>query len=388
MNLHEYQSQELLAQFGLPVPEGELASTVDEAVAIYARLDSKQVVVKAQVHAGGRGHAGGIRIVEDKQSLIEVVKSLLGTRLVTPQTDKQGQPIDHLYLVKPCMIDREFYLSALVDRGACCITFMVCSEGGIDIEKTAQNQPEKIYKFHVDPLEGVLRYECVNAAHVLGLKKEQVKKFISIINGIYNLIRTNDLTLVEINPLVVTTSGELICLDAKINIDDNALYRQPKLRQMRDISQEDVREAQAKKWELNYISLAGNIGCMVNGAGLAMATMDLISVYGGKPANFLDVGGGVTRERVTEAFRIILSDKNVKAILINIFGGIVRCDLIAEGVIEAVADMSTELPVVIRLEGNRSTEALTKLESSGLNITPIKTFSGAAKHVVELVKQI
>ena len=266
------------------------------------------------------------------------------------------------------------------------MTFMVCSEG-TDIEKTAEKNPEKIYKFHVDTLEGVLRYECVNAAQVLNLKKDQTAKFINILNGLYDLVRANDLTLVEINPLVVTKSGELVCLDAKIIIDDNALYRQPKLRQMRDINQEDEREAQAKKWELNYISLSGNIGCMVNGAGLAMATMDLISVYGGKPANFLDVGGGVTRERVTEAFRIILSDKEVKAILINIFGGIVRCDLIAEGVIQAVADMTTELLVVIRLEGNRSEEALMKLKSSGLNITAVKTFSDAAKQVVKLAQQ-
>lgn len=384
MNLHEYQSQELLAQFGIPVPEGELASSVEEALAIYARMDSKQVVVKAQVHAGGRGHAGGIRIVEDKQALTEVVKSLLGTRLVTPQTDKHGQPIDHVYLVKPCLIASEFYLSALLDRAACCVTFMVCSEGGMDIEETAHKHPEKIYKFHVNLLEGVLRYECINAAQVLGLKKDQIAKFVQIVEGLYDVLMSNDLTLVEINPLVVTQAGDLVCLDAKINIDDNALYRQPKIRQMRDISQEDEREAQAKKWELNYISLDGNIGCMVNGAGLAMATMDLIRLKGGHPANFLDVGGGVTRERVSEAFRIIMSDNDVKAILINIFGGIVRCDLIAEGVIQAVADMTTELPVIVRLEGNRSEQAMHKLASSGLNITAAVTFDEAAEKAVQL----
>lgn len=382
MNLHEYQSQELLGLFGVPVPAGELASSVDEAVAIYSRLESKQVVVKAQVHAGGRGQAGGIRIVADKKSLIEVVKNLLGTRLITPQTDHNGQPIDSVYLVRPCLIEREFYVSAVVDRNACCITFMVCAEGGVDIESVAEKNPEKIYKFHVDVLEGVLRYECVNAAQILALKKDQVVKFVQIIEALYKMMRTYDLTLVEINPLVLTKSGELICLDAKINIDDNALYRQPKLRQMRDPSQEDERESHAKKWELNYIALSGNIGCMVNGAGLAMATMDLIRVKGGAPANFLDVGGGVTRDRVSEAFKIILSDGHVKVILINIFGGIVRCDLIAEGVIQAVADMSTILPVVIRLEGNRADIAQKKLEKSGLNIMTAKSFSEAAELAV------
>jgi succinyl-CoA synthetase beta subunit len=386
MNLHEYQSQELLAQFGLPVPVGELASTVDEAIAIYSRMDSQQVVVKAQVHAGGRGQAGGIRIVEDKQSLVEVVKNLLGTRLVTHQTDQAGQPIDTVYLVKPCLIDRELYLSAIVDRASHSVTFMACAEGGVDIESLAISQPDKIYRFQVDLCEGVLRYECINAALCLGLKKEHHATFVNIVQQLYTMLMQYDLMLVEINPLVITKSGDLVCLDAKINIDDNALYRQPKLRQMRDLAQEDERESQAKKWELNYIALSGNIACMVNGAGLAMATMDLIKAEGGEPANFLDVGGGVTRERVTEAFRIILSDSGVKAILINIFGGIVSCDLIADGVIKAVATMSTALPVVIRLEGNRAKEGLDKLENSGLNIIAVPTFQEAAQRVVALAK--
>ncbi|MAV28212.1 MAG: ADP-forming succinate--CoA ligase subunit beta [Legionellales bacterium] len=386
MNLHEYQSQELLAQFGLPVPVGELASTVDEAIAIYSRMDSQQVVVKAQVHAGGRGQAGGIRIVEDKQSLVEVVKNLLGTRLVTHQTDQAGQPIDTVYLVKPCLIDRELYLSAIVDRASHSVTFMACAEGGVDIESLAISQPDKIYRFQVDLCEGVLRYECINAALCLGLKKEHHATFVNIVQQLYTMLMQYDLMLVEINPLVITKSGDLVCLDAKINIDDNALYRQPKLRQMRDLAQEDERESQAKKWELNYIALSGNIACMVNGAGLAMATMDLIKAEGGEPANFLDVGGGVTRERVTEAFRIILSDSGVKAILINIFGGIVSCDLIADGVIKAVATMTTALPVVIRLEGNRAKEGLDKLENSGLNIIAVPTFQEAAQRVVALAK--
>lgn len=386
MNLHEYQSQELLDQFGIPVPTGEIASSVEEALAVYSKLDSKQVVVKAQVHAGGRGQAGGIRIVEDKKALIEVVKDLLGTRLVTHQTDKLGQPIDSVYLVKPCMIEKELYLSAVMDSARCCVTFMVCCEGGMDIESTALENPDMIYKFHVNALEGVLRYECMNAASVLGLHGEQLASFVYIVNHLYDLLISHDLTLVEINPLAVTKSGDLVCVDAKINIDDNALYRQAKLRQMRDVNQEDARESRAKKSELNYISLQGNIGCMVNGAGLAMATMDLIKLKGGAPANFLDVGGGVTRERVAEAFKIILSDANVKAILINIFGGIVRCDLIAEGVIEAVAEMSTDLPVVIRLEGNKSDVGRKRLESSGLNIVAASDFDEAARMVVKMTQ--
>ena len=249
MNLHEYQSQELLAQFGLPVPVGELASTVDEAIAIYSRMDSQQVVVKAQVHAGGRGQAGGIRIVEDKQSLVEVVKNLLGTRLVTHQTDQAGQPIDTVYLVKPCLIDRELYLSAIVDRASHSVTFMACAEGGVDIESLAISQPDKIYRFQVDLCEGVLRYECINAALCLGLKKEHHATFVNIVQQLYTMLMQYDLMLVEINPLVITKSGDLVCLDAKINIDDNALYRQPKLRQMRDLAQEDERESQAKKWD-------------------------------------------------------------------------------------------------------------------------------------------
>ncbi len=382
MNLHEYQSQELLAQFGIPVPEGELASSVEDALAIYARMDSKQVVVKAQVHAGGRGHAGGIRIVEDKQALTEVVKSLLGTRLVTPQTDKHGQPIDHVYLVKPCLIASEFYLSALLDRAACCVTFMVCSEGGMDIEATAHKHPEKIYKFHVNLLEGVLRYECINAAQVLGLKKDQIAKFVQIVEGLYDVLMSNDLTLVEINPLVVTQAGDLVCLDAKINIDDNALYRQQKIKDMRDESQEDTRENEARAWDLSYIALEGKIGCMVNGAGLAMATMDLIKLHGGDPANFLDVGGGATKERVAAAFKIILSDKNVKAVLVNIFGGIVRCDLIADGIIGAIAEVGIEVPVVVRLEGNNAKLGIKKLAESGLNIIAANGFDDAAVKVV------
>ncbi len=386
MNLHEYQSQQLLEQFGIPVPEGELASTVDEAIAIYARLDSPQIVVKAQVHAGGRGHAGGIRIIEDKQTLVEVVKNLLGTRLVTHQTDQRGQPIESVYLVKPCLIAKELYLSAVIDRAANCVTFMACAEGGVDIESVAAQHPEKIYRFHVNLPEGILRYECINAAICLGLKKDQYSQFVHIVQRIYDLLIAYDLTLVEINPLVVTKSGKLICIDAKINIDDNALYRQPKLRQMRDQSQEDERESQAKKWELNYISLKGNIGCMVNGAGLAMATMDIIKLYGAEPANFLDVGGGATKEKVTEAFKIITSDLKVKGILVNIFGGIMRCDVIAEGVVAAVKEVGLQVPLVVRLEGTNVEKGKDIINNSGLDVIAANDLKDGAEKIVRAVK--
>ncbi len=384
MNIHEYQAQHILRTHGITVLDGEVAGSVEEALAVFDRLGSQQVVVKAQVHAGGRGQAGGIRIVDSKEELTEVVKNLLGTNLVTYQTDGKGQPIDNVYIVKPCEIERELYLSAVIDRAMQCVTFMVSEEGGVDIEAVAESKPEKIYKFSVSPVAGVVGYQCLNAANTMKLDKLLSKKFAQMLQKIYHMFITYDLTLLEINPLVVSKQGELVCLDAKINIDDNALFRQVMIRQMRDLRQEDEHEAEAKKWELSYISLDGNIGCMVNGAGLAMATMDVIKMAGGMPANFLDVGGGVTKDRVSEAFKIILSDPGVKAILINIFGGIVRCDLIAEGIIQAVAEMSTEMPVVIRLEGNNAQLGNKRLASSGLNIVAVDSLSEAAKAVVEL----
>ncbi len=386
MNLHEYQAQYLLRSHGINVLDGEVAGSVEDALAAYDRLGSQKVVIKAQVHAGGRGQSGGIRIVDNKAELTEVIKNLIGTRLVTYQTDSEGQPIDNVYIVKPCEIEKELYLSAVIDRSAQCVTFMVCDEGGVDIESLAQSNPEKIYRFSVHPLAGVVAYQCYNAAQTMGLNKSQSKSFAGMLAKIYKMFVDYDLTLFEVNPLVVSKSGELVCLDAKINIDDNALYRQVALRQMRDLRQEDQREAEAKKWELSYISLTGNIGCMVNGAGLAMATMDVIKMAGGLPANFLDVGGGVTKDRVSEAFKIILSDKGVQAVLINIFGGIVRCDLIAEGIIQAVAEMSTEMPVVIRLAGNNAQLGNKRLASSGLNIVAADSLAEAAKIVVDLAK--
>ena len=382
MNIHEWQAVSLLKRYQIEVPQGEVASNLEEALSAYESLGGGKIVVKAQVHAGGRGTAGGIRIIDNKASLAEVVKNLLGTRLVTHQTDDKGQPIDHVYLAKPCVIERELYLSALVDRESKKVVFLVCEEGGVDIEKVAETTPEKIHRFEIDPLEGVLSFECFKAAKCLKLKGEQIRKFYTLVNNLYAMFINYDLTLLEINPLVIDDKGHLVCLDAKIDIDDNALFRQTKIRQMRDPKQENEHENKARQWELNYIALDGNIGCMVNGAGLAMATMDSIKLAGGKPANFLDVGGGVNKERVKEAFKIILSDKQVKVVLINIFGGIVQCDIIAEGIIQAVADVGTDLPVITRLEGNNAAEGKKKFLASGLNILPAEDFWGAAKLAV------
>lgn len=383
MNLHEYQAKALLAKYGLPVPQGEVAWNVEEALAIANKLGLSKWVVKAQVHAGGRGKAGGVKIVSDKDALAAAVQELLGKRLVTYQTTAEGQPIHQVLIEAPCDIEKELYLGAVIDRAKQRIVFMASTEGGVEIEKVAHDTPEKILTTVVDPLVGVQPFQARQLAFALGLKGDQVKQFTQILLGSAKLFIECDFSLLEINPLVITKSGQLLCLDGKINIDDNALYRQNELRTMRDTTQEDERENRARDWELNYIALEGNIGCMVNGAGLAMATMDLVKLQGGSPANFLDVGGGATKERVTEAFKIILSDKNVKAILVNIFGGIVRCDLIADGIIGAVSEVGTLLPVVVRLEGNNAQLGAQKLNESGLNIIAANGFTDAAKKVVE-----
>lgn len=382
MNLHEYQAKQLLAKYGLPVPKGEVAWNVEEALAIADRLGTKRWVVKAQVHAGGRGKAGGVKVVSTKDEISQITKALFGKRLVTYQTNAEGQPIHQILIEEPSDIAKELYLGAVIDRAKQRIVFMASTEGGVEIEKVAHDSPEKILTTAVDPLLGILPYQAREFAFALGLQGDQIKQFTKILLGLGKLFAENDLSLLEINPLVITKQGDLLCLDGKINIDDNALYRQPELRAMRDTTQEDERENRARDWELNYIALDGNIGCMVNGAGLAMATMDIVKLHGGNPANFLDVGGGATKERVTEAFKIILSDKNVKAILVNIFGGIVRCDLIAEGIIGAVSEVGTKLPVVVRLEGNNAELGAKKLSESGLNIIPAASFTDAAKKVV------
>lgn len=382
MNLHEYQAKQLLAEYGLPVSRGEVAANVEEAIAIASRMTTPRWVVKAQVHAGGRGKAGGVKLVSTKEEVGEVARSLLGKNLVTYQTTAEGQPVHQVLIEEPCDIEKELYLGAVIDRSKQRIVFMASTEGGVEIEKVAEATPEKILTITVDPIVGVMPYQGRDLAFALGLKGEQIKQFVHLLMGLGKMFVEADLALLEINPLVITKAGNLLCLDAKISIDDNALYRQPKLRAMRDASQEDERENRARDWELNYIALDGDIGCMVNGAGLAMATMDMIKLHGGNPANFLDVGGGATKERVSEAFKIILSDKNVKSVLINIFGGIVRCDLIAEGIIGAVSEIGTNLPVVVRLEGNNAEIGAKLLSGSGLNIIASTSFTDAAKKVV------
>lgn len=383
MNLHEYQAKQLFAEYGLPVSKGVAAATVAEAVAAADEIGGSKWVVKAQVHAGGRGKAGGVKLVSTKQEIEDFANQWLGKNLVTYQTDEKGQPVSRI-LVESCTdIARELYLGAVVDRATRRIVFMASTEGGVEIEKVAEETPEKILKAVIDPLTGAQPYQGRELAFKLGLEGKQVKQFTDVFLGLAKLFADYDLALLEVNPLVVTEAGDIHCLDGKINIDGNALYRQPKLREMHDPSQEDPREAHAASWELNYVALDGNIGCMVNGAGLAMGTMDIVKLHGGQPANFLDVGGGATKERVVEAFKIILSDENVKAVLINIFGGIVRCDLIAEGVIGAVAEVGVKVPVVVRLEGNNADLGAQKLAESGLNIIAATSLTDAAEQVVK-----
>ena len=385
MNLHEYQAKALLQKYGVVTPKSEVISTPEEAISAANQLGGDTFVVKAQVHAGGRGKAGGVKIVKGKDALLEAVKSLLGTRLVTFQTDEHGQPVNQLLIEEPSDIDRELYLGAVVDRATQRIVFMASTEGGMDIEEVAEHTPEKIVKVVVDPTVGMLPFQCRQMFFALNLDVSLMREFTKIVMGLYQLFVECDLGLIEINPLVLTKDGRLICLDGKMNVDESALYRLPKIRDMRDTSQEDERETKAHQWELNYIALDGKIGCMVNGAGLAMATMDLIKLCGGEPANFLDVGGGATRERVTEAFKIIVSDSNVKGIFVNIFGGIVRCDLIADGIIAAVSDVGIDVPVVVRLEGNNADLGAKKLADCEFNIIPADGFTDGAKRIVELV---
>ena len=386
MNLHEYQGKQLFAEYGLPVSKGFAVDTPEEAAEACDKIGGSEWVVKAQVHAGGRGKAGGVKLVKSKEDAKAFAQQWLGKNLVTYQTDANGQPVSKI-LVESCTdIDKELYLGAVVDRSSRRIVFMASTEGGVDIEKVAHDTPEKILKATIDPLVGAQPYQGRELAFQLGLKGDQIKQFTHIFVGLAKLFQDYDLALLEVNPLVIKKDGNLHCLDAKINIDSNALYRQPKLRAMHDPSQDDAREAHAQKWELNYVALEGNIGCMVNGAGLAMGTMDIVNLHGGKPANFLDVGGGATKERVTEAFKIILSDSNVKAVLVNIFGGIVRCDMIAEGIIAAVKEVGVKVPVVVRLEGTNVEEGKQLLRDSGMAIIPADNINDGAKKVVEAVK--
>jgi len=388
MNLHEFQAKQILHDYGIPVPKNIVARSIDDVIEAYVQLQTKKVVVKAQIHAGGRGKVGGVKLVDNKEDLIKAAQSLFYKKLVTNQTDANGQPVNALLIEQTCSIERELYLGVIIDRSKSKVVIMASTEGGVEIEQTAANNPEALLKIVIDPLLVVMLYQCRDLAQGLELSGKQLQQFSNIVLNLGKLFIEKDLNLLEINPLVVTADGDLLCLDVKMSIDDNALYKQPSLRAMWDPTQEDVREIRAKEWGISYIPLDGNIGCMVNGAGLAMATMDLIKLCGGTPANFLDVGGSATQERVTEAFKIILSDAHVKGILVNIFGGIVRCDLIAAGIIAAVAEVGITVPVVVRLEGNHAAEGAELLRKSDLNITAAQSWQNAAELVVKAVGEI
>ena len=382
MNLHEFHGKQLFREYGLPVSKGFAVTSASDAVEAAKKIGGTKWVVKAQVHAGGRGKAGGVKLVDTLDEIENFSNLWLGKNLVTYQTDEHGQLVSSI-LVEDCTdIKDELYLGAVIDRTAKRIVFMASTEGGVEIEKVAEETPDKIIKVEINPLTGAQPYQGRELAFSLGLEGDQVKQFVKIFVGLARLFKEKDLELIEINPLVIKSDDNLHCLDAKVVVDSNAVYRQPILAEMRDESQEDPREAHAASWDLNYVALDGNIGCMVNGAGLAMGTMDIVNLYGGAPANFLDVGGGATKDRVVEAFKIILSDKNVKAVLINIFGGIVRCDLIADGVIGAVEEVGVDVPVVVRLEGNNADLGLKKLSDSGLDILAANSLSDAAQKVV------
>ena len=386
MNLHEYQAKQLFADYGLPVSKGVVVDDADKVAAAVKKIGGKKWMVKAQVHAGGRGKAGGVKLADSVEDVRGFAEQWLGKNLITYQTDATGQPVNRI-LVEACTnISQELYLGAVVDRSSSRIVFMASMEGGVEIEKVAVETPEKILKIPIDPIMGPHSSQGRKLALDLGLEGDQIKQFIELFLGLAKLFQDLDLSLLEINPLVITTEGNFECLDGKIIIDSNALYRQPKLKKMMDPSQDDEREVLAAQWDLNYVALDGNIGCMVNGAGLAMGTMDIIKTHGGKPANFLDVGGGTTKDKVTEAFKIILSDENVVTVLVNIFGGIVRCDLIAEGVIGAVQEVGVQIPVVVRLEGNNSELGREVLENSGFNIVVASSLSEAAELSVALAE--
>ena len=383
MNLHEFQSKRLFAGYKIPVPHGIAVETADEARDAANEMGGGRWVVKAQAHTGGRGKAGGVVVANSVDEVATEARRMLSNRLVTKQTGEAGLPVSFILVEEPSDIQRELYLSVLVDRETRKILIMASQAGGMNIEEVAEETPEKILTTTIDPAAGLQGYQCRQLSFGLGLEGDQIKQFAKLLSGLVTLFEKEDCSLVEINPLIVNGEGNLVALDAKINLDSNALYRHADLLAMRDISQEDAREAAAAEHDLNYITLDGNIGCMVNGAGLAMATMDVVKLHGGLPANFLDVGGGTTASRVAEAFKIILSDDKVKAVLVNIFGGIVRCDLIAEGIITAVKELGLEVPVVVRLEGTNAGKGREMLQSSGLNLIAAAGLTEAAQKVVE-----
>jgi len=384
MNIHEYQSKAVLREFGVPVPRGRPAFSVEEAVT--AAGEYAVPVVKAQIHAGGRGKAGGVKVARSIDEVRKEAQRLLGSVLVTHQTGPHGKEVRRLYIEEGSAIDREYYLSALVDREASRVAFVISQAGGMDIEEVARTQPEKIVTVPVDPATGIMPHHGRRAAQALGLTGELAKQAQTLISQLYGAFLAKDMSLLEVNPLVVTKSGQLVCLDAKISFDDNALYRHPEIAQLRDETEEDSKEIEASKYDLNYVALDGTIGCMVNGAGLAMATMDIIKLYGESPANFLDVGGGASKDKVAAAFKIITADPKVKGILVNIFGGIMRCDVIAEGVVAAVTEVGLRVPLVVRLEGTNVERGKDIIATSNLNVTSADDLDDAAQKIVRAVR--
>ena len=388
MNVHEYQAKAVLREFGVPVPRGIPVFTVAEAEKAANDLGGPVWVVKAQIHAGGRGKAGGVKVVKSVDDVKKEAARLLGSTLVTHQTGPHGKEVRRLYIEEGSAIDREYYLSALVDRETSRVAFVVSTEGGMDIEEVARTSPEKILTFSIDPATGFMPHHARYVANALGLNRDVAKQAGDVLPKIYQAFVAKDMSLLEINPLVVTKTGELICLDAKIGFDDNALYRHPDIVALRDLTEEDAKETEASRYDLNYITLDGTIGCMVNGAGLAMATMDIIKLYGMAPANFLDVGGSATKEKVAAAFKIITSDPNVKGILVNIFGGIMKCDVIAEGVVAAVKEVGLKVPLVVRLEGTNVALGKEIIAKSNLNVTSADDLDDAAQKIVKAVKEM
>ena len=386
MNIHEYQGKQVLKNFGVPVPRGGVAFSVEEAEKVAAELGSPVIVVKAQIHAGGRGQGGGVKVVKSMAEVKSEAKRMLGMTLVTKQTGPEGKLVRKVYIEEGSKIKKEYYLSNILDRATSRVTFVASAEGGMDIEEVAKESPNKIIKVTIDPAVGISSFHERKIAFGLGLRGEQVKKFSYFMRSLYNAFISKDASQIEINPLVETENGDFLALDAKLNFDSNALYRHPDIVAMRDEHEEDPAELEASKFDLNYIKMQGNIGCMVNGAGLAMATMDIIKLYGGEPANFLDVGGGATKEKVKEAFKLILSDKSVKGILINIFGGIMRCDIIADGVVWAAKEVGVNVPVVVRLEGTNAEKGKQILAESGLAIQSADGLADAANRIVKSVK--
>ncbi|GGJ55834.1 succinyl-CoA synthetase beta subunit [Anoxybacillus voinovskiensis] len=386
MNIHEYQGKEILRSYGVAVPNGRVAFTVEEAVEAAKELGSAVCVVKAQIHAGGRGKAGGVKVAKSLEEVRTYASELLGKVLVTHQTGPEGKEVKRLLIEEGCDIKKEYYIGLVVDRATSRVVLMGSEEGGTEIEEVAAKTPEKIFKEYIDPAVGLQAFQARRMAFNINIPKELVNQAVKFMMGLYQVFVDKDCSIAEINPLVVTGDGKVMALDAKLNFDSNALYRHKDVLEYRDLDEEDPKEIEASKYDLNYIALDGNIGCMVNGAGLAMATMDIIKYYGGEPANFLDVGGGATAEKVTEAFKIILSDENVKGIFVNIFGGIMKCDVIASGIVEATKQVGLELPLVVRLEGTNVELGKKILEESGLNIVAAESMADGAQKIVELVR--